>query len=134
MHNDDMAVLRQLVEVQRADVNALDDDGYGMLHVASGDNGDFEYATFLLGVPGIQVNLKDNSEGKTALHYACYNGHTAIVRELLQHPAVDVSVKLRTMSAALLCTRPVSTIGPKSSQSCSVTQASTSTNLAVLTA
>ncbi len=99
MDDDDMAVFRQLVEVQRADVNALDDDGWVLLHEAS-RQGKLEYITYLLSVPGIQVNLRDN-RGWTALHFACYHGHRAIVHELLQHPAVDVSITANHGAPAL---------------------------------
>ncbi len=57
MRKRDMAVLRQLVDVQRADVNVLGDDGYALLHEASSE-GRLEYVTYLLSVPGIQVNLR----------------------------------------------------------------------------
>ncbi len=91
MHNDDMAVFRQLVEVQRADVNALLYDGLSrLLHVAS-SLGLLEYVTYLLGVPGIEVNLRESIIGKTALHTACCRRHQAIVHKLLQHPAIDVN-------------------------------------------
>ncbi len=59
MDNEDMAVFKQLIEVQRADVNALNDGGCGLLHRASRDSGKMEYVTYLLSVTGIQVNLRD---------------------------------------------------------------------------
>ncbi len=89
MQNDDIAVLRQLIEVQRADVNAFV-VGCGLLHEASAE-GKLEYVTYLLSAPGIQVNL--SSLGMTALHIACLKVHRELVHELLQHPAVDVSIK-----------------------------------------
>ncbi len=89
MLTDDMAVLRQLVEVQRADVNALLDGGYGLLHAAS-LHMRLDYVTYLLSVPGIQVNLRDN-EGWTPLHVACELGRQAVVHELLQQTAVDIN-------------------------------------------
>ncbi len=95
MRNEDMAVLRQLVEVQHADVNALLDDGDGLLIGTASwasSNGNLEYVKYLLSIPEIQVNLRD-SDGWTALHHAYCLGQWAIVRELLQHPAVDVSIR-----------------------------------------
>ncbi len=44
MRNDDMAVLRQLVD-GGADVNSLDDDGYGLLEAIY--QGKLEYVTNL---------------------------------------------------------------------------------------
>ncbi len=89
MHNDDMAVLRQLVEVQHADVNVLFDDRWGLLQLACSD-GKLEFVAYLLSVPGIQVNL---CPSWTAFHVACSNGHLAIIQTLLQHPAIDVNFK-----------------------------------------
>ncbi len=99
MYYDDMAVLRKLIEVQNVDVNALV-DGWGLLHHASCE-GKLKYVTYLLSVPGIQVNLKENSSGWTALHRACALGHLAIVHELLQHPAVVVTMKSKSGITAL---------------------------------
>ncbi len=65
MRNDDMAVFRQLIEVQRADVNALDDNGWGLLHLASSE-GKVKYVIFLLRVPEIQVNSREYLNGWTA--------------------------------------------------------------------
>ncbi len=91
MVKDDMAVFRQLIEVQRANVNSLL-DGFGpALHAGSFTQGRLAYVTYLLSVPGIQVNLRENSTGNTALHFACEEGHQAIVHQLLQHPAVDIN-------------------------------------------
>ncbi len=39
--------------------------------------------------------------GGTALQHACSNGHQTIVHELLQHPAVDVSIQDKRGIAAL---------------------------------
>ena len=41
---------------------------------------------------GIDVNWKDN-HGRTALHYACDEGHDKIVTLLLAHPDIDVNQK-----------------------------------------
>ncbi len=60
-----------------------------------------EFFAYLLSVPGIQVNLRESSLGGTSLHVACYNGHQAIVSELLQDPAVDINVKTHDGYAAL---------------------------------
>ncbi len=100
MRKRDTAVLRQLVEVQRADVNVLDDDGWGLLHRASYE-GKLEFVTYLLSVPGIQVNLRSSNYGRTALHFACSSGRQAVVHELLQHPAVDVNSKDKGGNTAL---------------------------------
>ncbi len=89
MRKKDLAVFRQLIEVQHADVNSL--ARRGVLHEACRE-GKLEFVTFLLSVPGIEVNLVDRWD-RTALHYACSNGHQAVVHNLLQHPAVDVSIK-----------------------------------------
>ncbi len=102
MQKNDLAVLRQLVEVQRAVVNALRDDGDdddGLLHGASRE-GKLDYVSYLLSVPGIQANLRASS-GWTALHCACSKGHQAVVHELLQHPAVNVNTKSNNGLTAL---------------------------------
>ncbi len=109
MRHNDMAVFRQLVEVQRADVNAFfvddDEDGQrGLLHWASENEEMLEFVTYLLSVPGIQVNMRD-SNGYTPLQYACDGADwrsSAFVHELLQHPAVDVNSKTHNGKTALL--------------------------------
>ncbi len=99
MENDDVAVLRQLIEIQHADVDAFV-DGCGLLHHASCE-GKLEIVTFLLSVPGIQVNRQKSYDGWTALHLSSRNGHVAIVHELLQHPAVVVTIKSKSGITAL---------------------------------
>ncbi len=92
---DDMAVFRQLVEVQRADVNAdlIIGVGFVILHAASIE-GNTEFVSYLLSVPGIDVNLRESTYGSTALLFASANGiFFAVVSDLLQHPAVDVNMK-----------------------------------------
>ncbi len=92
MFRNDTAVFRQLVEAQRIDVNAFaDGENNGLLHAASKE-GRLEFVTYLLSVPGIQLNVRE-AFGRTPLHYACGRGQQAIVHELLQHPAVDVNIK-----------------------------------------
>lgn len=46
------------------------------------------------------VNEKDN-EGKTALHYACFRGHTGVVDVLLRHEADRDVVDLLGCSSPL---------------------------------
>ncbi len=46
MRKRDMAVFRQLVEVQRADVNVLEHGGWGLIHKASYE-GKLKYVTYL---------------------------------------------------------------------------------------
>ncbi len=96
-----MAVLRQLIEVQTADVNALVGGGVGLLHAASSHERRLKYVTYLLSLPGIEVNLREHSQAATALHLACGYGNQAAVRELLQHPATDVSIKSHDGTTAL---------------------------------
>ncbi len=101
MGHDDMAVLIQLIEVQRADVNALVENRYGvLLHVASRE-GLLKYVTYLLSVPGIQVNLGASIDGWTALLLASIYGHVAVVHVLLQHTAMDVNIKSTSGVTAL---------------------------------
>lgn len=49
-------------------------------------------ADLLQAHPGIDVNWR-NSSSWTCLHYACRNGHLAILAHLLAHPAINVNIK-----------------------------------------
>ena len=42
--------------------------------------------------PGLDVNF-DSQQGWTALHFACVNGHTSVVKLLLAHPAINVNAR-----------------------------------------
>ena len=47
----------------------------------------------LLEMPDIKVNHRDSTHHRTALHWACEDGHSENVRTLLKHSAIDVNVQ-----------------------------------------
>lgn len=62
-------------------LNALDDDGLGLIHWAA-DRGNVAILQFLLN-SGVDINLVD-ADGQTALHYASSCGHLECVQLLLK--------------------------------------------------
>ena len=98
-------VLRQLVMVHHADVNAVRSySGQALLHYACRDNRTALVA-FLISAPGIDVNLVCRWE--TPLHMACRAGSVRAVRQLLALPQIEVNVMTGTWpessSLALAC-------------------------------
>ncbi len=72
-----------------ADLDALNEDGQTPLHLAA-RAGRMRVVTFLLGVPGMNLVVRD-SNGNSALHYAAIRGHGGMVRMLIEAGAeVDV--------------------------------------------
>ena len=97
-----MPVLRQLVEVHHADINAqLEATGYGpavsLLHLAC-QLDRTEVVEFLISAPGINVNLAFEQEGLkvTPLHAACMAAGPSIraLRQLLAVPQIQVNASL----------------------------------------
>ena len=95
-------VLRQLVEVHHADINAqLEATGYGpavsLLHLAC-QLDRTEVVEFLISAPGINVNLAFEEEGLkvTPLHAACMAAGPSIraLRQLLAVPQIQVNASL----------------------------------------
>ena len=73
------------------DVN-MDQDGYGqtLLHYACDGDSRSAVIPLLLAHPDIDVNLKDVDE-QTPFNYACSNGSTSCVREMLKDSRVKVN-------------------------------------------
>ena len=63
------------------------------LHAAATSGRSRELVTFLLDTGGLSVNLQ-GSDGHTALHSACYQGHIDIVLNLLERGA-DINLMAR---------------------------------------
>lgn len=70
-------------------LNAVDDDGLGLIHWAA-DRGNTEILQFLLN-SGVDINLVD-PDGQTALHYASSCGHLECVKLLIKFGA-DRTIK-----------------------------------------
>lgn len=76
---------RLLRDVDRDEINSLDENGLGLIHWAS-DRGNDKILQLILNSNSIDVNLRD-SEGQTALFYAASCGHVQCLHLLLQHNA-----------------------------------------------
>ena len=70
-----------------ADVNTTDEDGFTPLHIAA-YNGNLQMVKILLqNGSGIFLDIKDNTNGRSALHVAVYDGNLEIVRVLVEKGA-----------------------------------------------
>ena len=67
------------------------------LHAAATSGRSRELVTFLLDTGGLSVNLQ-GSDGHTALHSACYQGHIDIVLTLLERGA-DINLMARLVQS-----------------------------------
>lgn len=80
---------RQLVRakecLKKSDLHLLDEHGMGLIHWAT-DANDLDILEFLLS-SGCPVDLRDDEQQQTALHYAASCGHLECVRLLLQYGA-----------------------------------------------
>lgn len=76
--------LDRLSKVHGLQLNAVDDDGLGLIHWAA-DRGNTDILQFLLN-GGVDINLVD-SDGQTALHYASSCGHLECVKLLIKFGA-----------------------------------------------
>ena len=90
-----LPVLRQLIEVHHADINAEragDNLAFSLLHIACRYDRT-ELMDFLFSAPSINVNKTCADEGMkmTPLHMACIAGSVRAVRQLLALPQVLVS-------------------------------------------
>ena len=73
------------------DVNAA--NRYGVTALMCAAEGDqLDILKIILGAPGIDVNVQDNSQD-TVLHWAVKNNHPNIVAALLEDGRVDLSIK-----------------------------------------
>ena len=93
-----LAVLRQLVEVHHADVNAVSalavaaaaSWGRVLLHIAcQADRADL--VGYLASASGIEINKTFWLERMTPLHVACYYGSVGAARQLLALPQIQVN-------------------------------------------
>ena len=104
-----MPVLRQLVEVHHADINALRADVYGLgfslLHIACRLDRT-ELVEFLISAPRINVNQACGNEGlklkMMPLHMACMAGSARAVRQLLALPQIQINAATSQGSSSLL--------------------------------
>ena len=91
-----MPVLRQLVEVHHADVNALRADenslGFSLLHIACNQDRT-ELVEFLISSPIVNVNqaCADGGRKMMPLHVACMSGSVRAVRQLLALRQIQVN-------------------------------------------
>lgn len=87
-------VVKALVDAG-ADVHAATSSGVPVLHVASGE-GDVTMVKHLLASEiGVNVNLRREDDGSTALHAASKRGHSTVVVELLKMAGVEVDAVSR---------------------------------------
>ena len=66
-------------------INNLDEEGFSLLHLNAKD-GNAEIVQKLI-EDGADIEIKDRKHGSTPLLWACQNGHTNIVKILLQNGA-----------------------------------------------
>lgn len=86
--NGDLKRVKELLQVNRDQVNSKDNLGETPLHYAAG-NGHKAVAELLLANNG-DVNAKDN-DGRTPLQWAALKGHKAVVKLLRRHGAIVTS-------------------------------------------
>ena len=92
-----LAVLRQLVDVHHADVNAVLGEradvsccGQALLHLAcKADRADI--VGYLASAPGVNVNQTFGLDNMTPLHVACRYGSAGAARQLLALPQIQVN-------------------------------------------
>ena len=90
--NNNIEIVKLLLEQPNIDVNAKDYDGWTPLSIAC-INHKLENVKELLSHPNINVNAKDY-KGKTTLYHACRGGYPkVVVKLLLEHPNIDVNLQ-----------------------------------------
>ena len=94
-----LPVLRQLVEVHHADINALraageDDLAFSLLHAASKLDWT-ELLELLLSAPRINININlalgEDGMNLMPLHMACMSGSVRVARRLLTLPQIQIN-------------------------------------------
>jgi hypothetical protein len=80
-------IVKYLIDEKEVDVNQADKEGNTALHEAAG-KGHKDVVEILLAKDGIYVN-KANQYGQTALHYAAARGHKDVVGLLLENMTPD---------------------------------------------
>ena len=66
-------------------INNLDEEGFSLLHLKT-KAGNADIVQKLI-EDGADIEMKDRKHGSTALLWACQNGHTNVVKILLQNDA-----------------------------------------------
>ena len=99
--NDDIEIVKILLEGTNTDVNAKDKYEQTALMIAT-DNGDIEIVKMLLENPNIDVNAKDEN-GQTALMIAAQSGNTEIFKLLHTEPNIDLGRYTKLMIAVISC-------------------------------
>ena len=94
-----LAVLRHLVEVHHADVNAVFCETSVLQAACMSEAGD-DVMSYLLADPNIDVNASGNasSVGIRPLYLAASNGLLHVVRQLLAHPDIQVHAPAETLT------------------------------------
>jgi uncharacterized protein len=98
-HRSHRAAIAHLLLNYGADINAKDNEGRTVLHVAS-TLGDVELVSRLVQHPHLQANMPDKKKD-SALTLAVWHGHTAVV-ELLLTAGADPNHRQATGHTALL--------------------------------
>jgi len=98
---------RKLAELMRQDpgfnVNmAVDVHGWTLLHFACSEESSSAMIPLLLAHPDIEVNEK-NKGGWAPFYFACENGYTSCVREMLKDSRVKVNEPINRGSTPLYC-------------------------------
>ena len=89
MDEENIAIVKECLEVEGININVLDKNGFTAL-IAASSLGKLATATLLLN-HGADINILDD-KGDSALNYAAMFGHADIVKLLLEHGA-DVAAK-----------------------------------------
>lgn len=82
--NNNSAIVRLLLTEYQQDINATDESGATVLHVAA-ENGNMNTVELLIDHQ-VELNARDK-KGRTALHLAAKEGHVRIIRILLRNGA-----------------------------------------------
>ena len=91
--NDGGALIRELTNCSRIDVNAQDSRrSHTPLHLACEHVDRFYAVQALIECPGIDVNAQD-SNGQIPLHITCKENNVKALCELLHHEDIDISTK-----------------------------------------
>ena len=87
--------LRRMLQRSDINVNSVDKQGKGVLHLAVRREDSFQFIQAILRHPRINVNLQDK-QGNSPLHslaIARNYGDTQGLLELLRHPKIDVNIQ-----------------------------------------
>ena len=96
---NDAPELRKLLQYSKADVNAINEEGWSLLHKVA-QLGHFDCMKVLLEYPNIKVNIKGPGR-MTPLFCAIENGHVGCITALLAHKNINVNSLTVEMIAPL---------------------------------